>query len=186
MDNFRAVITFTVFMTICAIAHGRNVTSATRVQHSRFLPVRTANLSCTADKDCGEHGSCRESSCRCSEGYITWKDSAVCSYKQKTKLEAFLFSFFLGGVGVDWFVLSRGKGAYIAAGVFKLLMSFGCCIGIPCLIAGSIRDSKSWAAMGTAASCLFSFGAPIWCLVDWIRVLADAFKDGNGAPLKPW
>jgi len=26
-------------------------------------------------------------------------------------------------------------------------------------------------------------GALIWWLVDWIRVLADAFPDGNGMPL---
>lgn len=29
-------------------------------------------------------------------------------------------------------------------------------------------------------------GFGIWYMVDWIRVLADAFKDGNGVALKSW
>lgn len=29
-------------------------------------------------------------------------------------------------------------------------------------------------------------GCGIWWLVDWIRILADGFPDGNGEELKPW
>lgn len=29
-------------------------------------------------------------------------------------------------------------------------------------------------------------GLGVWWLVDWIRVLADSFDDGNGYPIGPW
>ena len=29
-------------------------------------------------------------------------------------------------------------------------------------------------------------GAGIWYTVDWIRILCDTFRDGNGVELKPW
>jgi len=29
-------------------------------------------------------------------------------------------------------------------------------------------------------------GLGVWWLVDWIRILADTFNDGNGLPLSPW
>jgi TM2 domain-containing membrane protein YozV len=44
--------------------------------------------------------------------------------KGKSKLGAFLISFLVGGIGVDWFYLSNGHAGYIVAGVFKLL-TFG-------------------------------------------------------------
>jgi hypothetical protein len=41
-------------------------------------------------------------------------------------LNAFLASFFGGGVGADWFYLYvGGNGGYIAAGIFKLLTGGG-------------------------------------------------------------
>lgn len=149
--------------------------------------MRSTDVECVLPADCGEHGVCNSGYCQCDKGYITWDNSGPCAYQQKKKLDAFLFSFFLGGFGVDWFVLSRGQAPYIVAGVFKLLMSvFGCCIALPCMIAAMVRGSESCKWIGKGVSCLVSLGASIWCLVDWIRVLADAFKDGNGAPLKPW
>jgi TM2 domain-containing membrane protein YozV len=29
-------------------------------------------------------------------------------------------------------------------------------------------------------------GCGLWWFIDWIRILADAFDDGNGMPLGPW
>lgn len=101
--------------------------------------LRLQQWECTQDKIC-----------KCFTGYITFKNN-TCNHKQKDKLVAFLISFFVGGIGVDWFYLAEGNGGYIAAGVFKLITGGG-------------------------------FG--IWYLVDWIRVLVDAFKDGNGIALK--
>ena len=114
----------------------------------------SASLStpCVSDDDCN-NGACKNKTCACFSGYITFKQNQTCEYKQKNKLVSFLLSFFVGGIGVDWFYLAEGNGGYIAAGVFKLLTGGG-------------------------------FG--IWWFVDWVRVLANAFKDGNGAPLQNW
>ena len=46
------------------------------------------------------------------------------SYEAKSKLVAFILSFLLGGLGVDWFYLSCGDAGYILAGTFKLI-TFG-------------------------------------------------------------
>ena len=48
------------------------------------------------------------------------EDGKPCEYAQKSKLTAFLISFFLGAVGGDWFYLSQGTAGYIVAGLFKL------------------------------------------------------------------
>ena len=94
-------------------------------------------------------GSLPSPICICTKPYISTINSK-CSYKGKSKLAAFLLSFFVGGLGVDWFYLSAGDAGYIVAGIFKLI-TFG--------------------------------GLGIWWLVDWIRILADGFSDGNGMDL---
>lgn len=74
---------------------------------------------------CG-NGACTISGvCQCNDAWVD-RDGAACSYEQKSKLTAFLLSFFAGGVGADWFYLARGNGGYIAAGVFKLLTGGFC------------------------------------------------------------
>merc|ERR1712150_7004 len=97
-------------------------------------------------------GKCQlDGICLCNEPYIGSKNgSKKCSYKAKSKLVAFLLSFFVGELGFDWFWLAQGDAGYIVAGIFKLL-SGGCC--------------------------------GIWWLIDWIRLVADAFPDGNEMPL---
>lgn len=146
--------------------------------------VRVADTVCRNDDDCGDHGRCRNSKCVCDEGYITWEDPSPCSYRQESKLTAFLVSFFVGALGIDWFVLSKGSAKYIAAGVGKLILSCGCCAGICSFVGDSLKES-----VGSICSCisaLLSCGSAVWYFVDWIRILANAFPDGNGAPLKPW
>ena len=59
-------------------------------------------------------------SCVCVKLYIN-KDDKKCSYKGKSKLAAFLLSFLLGSLGVDWFYLSAGDAGYIIAGIFKII-----------------------------------------------------------------
>ena len=49
---------------------------------------------------------------------------------KKSKLAAFLVSFFFGAIGVDWFYLSAGSGGYIVAGIFKILTCGGLGTGI--------------------------------------------------------
>jgi len=112
---------------------------------------------CTNNIDCGQ-GICDTNrtigTCICFRGWTLALDgSNQCNYQQKSKLAAFLLSFFIGGLGADWFYLSVGNSGYIAAGVFKLL------------------------TLG---------GVGIWWLVDWIRILTNAFPDGHGVGLLEW
>ena len=92
----------------------------------------TIGYPCKSQGDCGE-GVCKFGMqleknkpvdiCECSEGWINF-DGKPCSYELKSKLTAFLLSFFLGLLGADWFYLSQGSGAYICAGISKII-TFG-------------------------------------------------------------
>jgi hypothetical protein len=122
--------------------------------------VSTLSRYCSTDFDCGQ-GICDETiskknfSCVCDHGWTQSRNARnkTCEYHQKPKLVAFILSFFLGGLGADWYYLSVGNGGYIAAGVFKML------------------------TLG---------GIGIWWLVDWIRILTNAFLDGQGYALSEW
>ncbi|KAI8804998.1 hypothetical protein BJ742DRAFT_775644 [Cladochytrium replicatum] len=101
-------------------------------QADSFLQFATTppvdGVTCTVDFDCN-HGHCATynqttSYCVCDKNWKTY-DASPCSYEQTNKLTAFLVSLFLGELGIDWFVLSRGNGWYIAAGVLKLLTGGG-------------------------------------------------------------
>ena len=73
-----------------------------------------------AHHHCGDE-ACFYNICVCQAGFVTYDKRLPCSYKQYSQLGAFLISLFLGGLGVDWFVLVKGHVGYIVAGVFKLL-----------------------------------------------------------------
>ncbi len=112
---------------------------------------------CSNDFDC-KNGICYKmtntSQCKCYRGWQYSKNNLnICDYEQKSKLGAFLLSFFIGGLGADWYYLSAGDSGYIAAGVFKML------------------------TLG---------GVGIWWIVDWIRILTNSFKDGQGYNLLEW
>ena len=132
-------------------------------------------IACVLDSQCG-HGSCdrdgqtSEFYCQCDDGWISSDDKSVCDYEQKTELIAFLVSFFVGSLGVDWFYLARGDAGYIIAGVIKLLL----CICGP-TVSGKIKSKH---VFGCTCSII-----GIWWLIDWIRILCGAFPDGNGYPL---
>lgn len=86
---------------------------------------------CLYNGDC-YNGLCIANVCECQAGYITWKDSQVCSYRQYEQQTAFLLSFFVGGLDEDWFLLAKGNGGYIVGGVFKLSTGGG--LGIRWLV----------------------------------------------------
>ncbi|UJR24666.1 hypothetical protein I4U23_006039 [Adineta vaga] len=110
-------------------------------------------LICSNDINCGSpNGQCILNECICTKGWII-NDQSGCTYQQKSKLTAFLLSFFLGFFGIDWFYLSVSNVFYIIAGIIKLITLGG-------------------------------FG--IWWIVDWIRLLANGFQDGNGISLQDW
>ena len=129
--------------------------------------------------DCFAQSHCVNSVCQCDKGWYTRDDDAPCSYEQKSKLVAFLLSFFLGNFGADWFYLSAKATPYIVAGLFKLIAGAWC---------GAVY--KSWnnndEESGSRYNCLSSIWAcdgSIWWLVDWIRILSNSFPDGTGVPL---
>ncbi len=92
--------------------------------------------------------------------------------------------------------MARGNGGYIVAGIFKLITGIfligGSCFLCCGMICSSIDKSKlqvcgivfSIIIVSLMGLCVLTNA--IWCLVDWIRILANTFPDGNGAPLKNW
>ena len=108
----------------------------------------TIGYPCKSQGDCGE-GVCKfglkleknktVDVCECSEGWINF-DGKACSYELKSKLTAFLLSFFIGWLGADWFYLAQGSGAYICAGIFKLITLGG--LGIWFFIGKPIFSSR--------------------------------------------
>ena len=187
MRYFIYIFFFIALATSTRIAHGKYLRNSNQSQFSGAQQTRTVNSPCTTDSNCADHEQCRNSLCQCEDGYIVWgTPNNTCSYKQIPKLVGFLVSFFVGNLGIDWFVLSKGDGGYITAGVFKLLMSCGCCIMVPFIVISAIRKSATWGVVGYILTTILTLGASVWWLVDWIRILANAFPDGNGAPLKGW
>lgn len=83
---------------------------------------------CTVSADCN-HGSCLPDgpetwSCVC-DNLWTDKDGGKCNYEQKSKLAAFLLSFFLGFFAIDWFYLSNCTGCYPCIGILKIITAGG-------------------------------------------------------------
>ncbi len=147
---------------------------------SNALKPKTLLPTCISDRDCRMRGWCKDGDCICEKGWITWYNSGQCSYKQSSKMMAFILSFLVGSAGVDWFVLSRRDSLYILCGILKLLISAGCCIWSPLAARSKSKNAT------TAASCLsvsLTLIAFIWWLIDWIRILFNNFPDGNGASL---
>jgi TM2 domain-containing membrane protein YozV len=153
------------------------------------------SASCTTDSDCNNGRCSSDKTCICTLGYVTYKND-TCNYKQKEKLTAFLLSFFIGSLGVDWFYLSNGNAGYIVAGCFKcftgLFLIVGSCL-MCCTLLCQRFDKDSLKIGGLVCTVLIgvfmvlcSLCNAIWTTVDWIRVLANAFKDGNGISLKEW
>jgi len=70
------------------------------------------------DKDTNLNGTVIGSTCDCSDGYITAKNS-YCSYRQLSGLTALLLSIFLGGCGVDRCFMARGDSCAVCLGVLK-------------------------------------------------------------------
>jgi hypothetical protein len=174
-----------MFLPLCHAAIPAN-----EIEMTRALDNSSSNI-CFTDADCNGHGQCiNGTTCICDKGWTTYSNmggtNKSCLYEQRSKLTAFLVSFFVGTLGVDWFYLSRGNAGYIVAGVFKLLMGCGCCGGWPFVIFGAANGSEMLINIGRLVSSLFSLGTFVWWIVDWARILTEKFPDGNGVGLKPF
>ena len=103
--------------------------------------------------------------------------------EKKSKLAAFLLSFFLGGFGADWFYLSRGVFTYIMVGIIKLLLigQAGCCCCSFKFDCCSFKEGME-KCFGPC-SWIVGLGVFLWWVVDWARVLTNNFPDGNGMEL---
>ena len=127
--TFVAVGLFNAYTTISNKDHS----SAHQFSYSKQRSVLQDNtkFTCERNRDCG-NGTCfddeGEKYCVCDGNYINY-EGGVCNYHQVDKLTMFLVSFFVGPLGVDWFLSavpgSAQFGGYIAAGVFKLLTCGG-------------------------------------------------------------
>jgi hypothetical protein len=160
------------------------------IELTRALDNNSSTI-CFTDADCNGHGRCINTSvCICDQGWTAYSNmvgrNSSCLYEQRWKLIVFLLSFFVGTLGVDWFYLSRGNAGYIVAGVFKLLIGCGCCVGWPLTAIGAKRGSGAVMIIGQVANAVFALGALAWYIADWARILADKFPDGNGVGLKPF
>mmetsp|Transcript_18716 Transcript_18716/g.35331 ORF Transcript_18716/g.35331 Transcript_18716/m.35331 type:complete len:153 (-) Transcript_18716:182-640(-) len=123
------------------------------------LPIASAgkwsSANCTGINtrdDCG-HGSCEiyetfnnsaTLQCQCDDAYLD--RGGVCNYRQKTLTSAFLYSFFLGGFGGDYFYLANGNPAYLAIGCIKGVTLGGLAvwqvIDFIRLMAGDMKDGQ--------------------------------------------
>ena len=115
--------------------------------------------------------------CVCDSRWIDDNKDNPCNYQAKSKLVAFLLSFFMGGLGADWFYLSCGTAGYIVAGIAKIIFVLilpGC---------GKALMSSGEGAAVCGGCCLCIMPGLIWCLADWIRIVDNSFLDGNGMPL---
>ena len=176
------IVIFIILTFVIAVGHSSYVPRPEKVHFGNVVYPRRWGRWCYEDKDCGL-GFCRAYMCQCYRGYMSWNFMETCTYEQRSKLTVFLVSFFVGTLGIDWFILSRGNAGYIIAGIIKLIISLGCCIGWPFIIAGAAKKSRRFIAIGNVT---LTAASSIWWLTDWIRILADVFYDGHGAPLKPW
>jgi len=179
------ILAFLIFTFVTIVGESRFVPRPERVHFGSVTYPRRWGRWCSDDNDCGL-GYCRGYMCQCYRGYMTWYYMDACTYQQRSKLTAFLLSFFLGIFGIDWFYLSRGNGGYIVAGILKLLISSGCLFGWPFINIGGTKKSRTYIVSGNLINVILTSISLIWWLTDWIRILANAFHDGNGAPLQPW
>lgn len=179
------VINFFILVSITIVGESRFVPRPDKVHLGSLTNPRRWGRWCYQDNECGL-GYCSGYQCQCYPGYITWHLMEACAYDQRSKLTAFLVSFFVGTLGVDWFYLSRGNPGYVIAGIIKLLISSACFIGWPFIFIGSEKKSRQFIVTGNVVNIIFTIASALWWLTDWIRVLADVFYDGNGVTLQPW
>lgn len=196
MANFKQLlinVPLTLALIFCLNVNSLpNDNTVVEVAHTNETVALVKMIECIINDNCGSHGHCtNESVCACDAGWATYvnatNDTSFCGYEQRSKRTAFFVSFFAGYTGADWFYLSRGKAAYIIAGVVKVLLVFACGSAWPLTYFGfDPKKSDSIRSRLSAVSTFFTLVAFAWWLVDWARVLGNRFPDGNGLALTRW
>lgn len=105
----------------------------------------------------------------------------------KSRLIAFLLCTFAGYVGAHNFYVGR-----IRRGIIQLLLIVSSFIVYFCsllyLVLSNVDnpDAADAVFVGVFISLIPIMATAIWIFVDWIMILAGAFKDKQKRPLKNW
>ncbi len=108
-------------------------------------------------------------------------------FSPKSRLIAFLLCTFAGYVGAHNFYVGR-----IRRGIIQLLLIVSSFIVYFCsllyLVLSNVDnpDAADAVFVGVFISLIPIMAAAIWIFVDWIMILAGAFKDKQKRPLKNW
>ena len=113
-------------------------------------------------------------------GFATRDETLPCNYLLKDYGTAIFLSIIFGGLGADWLYLADGDLTYILVGLGKLILT---AVSVTVIL---LKHRYSKASRRT--EILTSLGilslTIIWWAADWIRIIANAFPDGNGFPLR--
>jgi hypothetical protein len=142
---------------------------------------------CNVTDQCGgiHQGECSYGVCVCTEDFA----GANCQHLRKSRLTAFLLSFFLGMYGADRFYLGD-----VAKGVVKLLLNLTSCCALLPLVCGmntAVRVSGQesemvtccFVSIGVCCCGVWLLGTGIWWLVDWCLIVNYALTDADGYSL---
>jgi len=136
----------------------------------------TGGASCTEDATCGGtlQGTCIAGQCQCNNRF----SGSTCTTARKLKLEAFCYSFVLGGWGADRFYLG-----YTGIGVLKLIIGI-----IPLVLScltGTMCKEKTGCMknVGNLVMFLSVVGVILFWLYDWISILNNNLPDADGNQL---
>ena len=143
------------------------------------VPFEIPNIHCNYTEQCHSVAVwsvvCYQGNCVCDPRYY----GENCAYARKSKLAAFVFSFFFGGLGVDRFYLG-----YIGIGVAKLLYNlFAVCTLGSIAACFKACDSGCMAALFGILSLLSTIGSFIWWVYDWSAIIGDILPDALGVAL---
>ena len=188
---FGALAIFSIILIVNSFGLPSNLTNQVVVQLEE--KITEIEITCINETDCNNHGVCINGTvCQCEPGWTESKNAAgvplgPCSYKQSTKKSAFLFSLLLGFFGADWFYLSRKTTFYIFVGIGKLLFGIVSFLVTPTLKFGIEFPQNETMSFRVNTLLIFvNVVTTVWWIVDWARILANKFPDGNGIPLLPW
>ena len=173
--------------------------SSTLTEETELLPANSNLTDCRTQELCN-HGECILTnniiSCKCFKPFV-YHHGEPCKEEGKSKLAAFLLSFFAGGFGAEWFYLSGGDSSFIIIGMLKIFITtiipFLCFCCWMCGFIGAMMlddEDAGGVCAGIGLFCLvplvgiLMLAGFIWWMVDWIRIVSGSWEvDGVGVML---